>query len=639
MRLSMRAVVATSVAGLTPLVIMTLSLRRARLPSRAPPSGERHTARCCGTRWLFRRQIADATPSRRLFLDPLRDNTAPIRIKPIVPNGFEVNPTRQSSQRRRAAAVRNSHPGGALTVGAAPVGQHCTMVSAAGNRLPHPDSAEAAPLPPHDAWAAEPVAVPSGSIVETDIPARLDALPFGRFHVLVIVALGITWILDGLEVTLAGSLSGEFKQSAALGLSNTEVGLAGSCYLAGAVLGAFFFGWLTDRLGRKKLFTVTLVVYLLATAATGLSWNFWSFALFRFFTGAGIGGEYTAINSTIQELIPARLRGWTDLVINGSFWLGAALGAGGSIILLDPAFINPAIGWRLAFLIGAVIGLVIVMMRLWIPESPRWLVTHGHAQAAERVVSGIEAKSFGSARAGTGANEEEVPKRVRLRTRDHTPLREVANALFVTFRQRTLVGLSLMVAQAFFYNAIFFTYALILTDFYGAPANAVGWYILPFAAGNVLGPLLLGRLFDTVGRRIMIASTYAISGTLLAVTAYLFSNNVLSAQGLTAAWMIVFFFASAAASSAYLTVSEIFPLELRALAIAFFYAVGTGVGGIAGPLLFGMLINSGSRSSVAIGYWIGAALMAGAAVVQAVWGVAAERKPLEAVSRPLAFID
>jgi MFS family permease len=516
------------------------------------------------------------------------------------------------------------------------------MISAAGNRLPHPDSSEPAPLAPQDARAPEPVATSPGSIVETDIPARLDALPFGRFHVLVIVALGITWILDGLEVTLAGSLSGELKQGSGLGLSNAEVGLASSCYLAGAVLGAFFFGWLTDRLGRKKLFTVTLVVYLLATAATGLSWNFWSFALFRFFTGAGIGGEYTAINSTIQELIPARLRGWTDLMINGSFWLGAALGAGGSIVLLDPAFINPAIGWRLAFLIGATIGLVIVMMRLWIPESPRWLVTHGRTQEAERVVSGIEAQFSGAARAAgrAGTNQDGgAYERVRLRTRDHTPLHEVARALFVTFRQRTLVGLSLMVAQAFFYNAIFFTYALILTDFYGAPVDQVGWYILPFAAGNVLGPLLLGRLFDTVGRRIMIAATYAVSGALLAATAYLFSKNLLSAQQLTAAWMIVFFFASAAASSAYLTVSEIFPLELRALAIAFFYAIGTGVGGIAGPLLFGFLINTGSRSSVAVGYWIGAILMVVAAAVQAVWGVAAERKPLEAVSRPLALVD
>jgi MFS family permease len=481
--------------------------------------------------------------------------------------------------------------------------------------------------------APDAVANPSSAVITTDIPARLDALPFGRFHLLVIVALGITWILDGLEVTLAGALSGELKQGSALGLSNAQVGLAGSSYLAGAVLGAVFFGWLTDRMGRKKLFTITLAVYLVATAATGLSWDAWSFVVFRFLTGAGIGGEYTAINSTIQELIPARFRGWTDLLINGSFWLGAAMGAGGSLVLLDPAFIDPAIGWRLAFLIGATIGLVILIMRLWIPESPRWLVTHGFPQAALAVVRGIEAQFF------TRGDDAPAHERVRLRMRDHTPLREVARTLFVTYRQRTLVGLTLMVAQAFFYNAIFFTYALILTDFYGIPAGGVGWYILPFAAGNVLGPILLGHLFDTVGRKIMIASTYALSGIMLAVTAYLFSQDLLTATTLTVAWMIVFFFASAAASSAYLTVSEIFPLEIRALAIAFFYAIGTGIGGIAGPLLLGMLISTGSRLSVAMGYVIGAILMAAAAVVQARFGVAAERKSLEAVSRPLAFID
>ena len=451
---------------------------------------------------------------------------------------------------------------------------------------------------------------------------------------MVIVALGITWILDGLEVTLAGALSGELKQNSALGLSDGEVGLAGSCYLAGAVFGAFFFGWLTDRLGRKKLFTVTLVLYLLATAATALSWNFYSFAVFRLLTGAGIGGEYTAINSTIQELIPARFRGWTDLVINGSFWLGAAMGAGGSIVLLDPRLINPALGWRLAFLIGATIGLVIVIMRMWIPESPRWLVTHGFARAAEKVVRGIEAQFTRDA-----ALQRNEPKRVRLRTRDHTPLIDVARTLFVTYRHRTMLGLCLMAAQAFFYNAIFFTYALILTDFYHIPSDGVGWYILPFAAGNVLGPIVLGRLFDTVGRKIMISSTYALSGAMLAVTAYLFSQDLLSAGQLTIAWMIVFFFASAAASSAYLTVSEIFPLELRALAIAFFYAIGTAVGGIIGPLLIGVLISTGSRGSVAVGYWIGSALMIAAAVAEALWGVAAERKSLETVSRPLAFID
>ncbi|HEX4409658.1 MAG TPA: MFS transporter [Xanthobacteraceae bacterium] len=498
-----------------------------------------------------------------------------------------------------------------------------------------------APFPPfrtrgtHDFAVSASSTAAIGNIIETDIPSRLDALPFGRFHLLVVMALGVTWILDGLEVTLAGALSGELKAQGALALSNAQIGLAGSGYLAGAVCGAFFFGWLTDRLGRKKLFTLTLAVYLLATAATGLSWNAESFIIFRFITGAGIGGEYAAINSTIQELIPARFRGWTDLLINGSFWIGAALGAAGSLVVLDPNIIDPAFGWRLAFLIGATIGLVILVMRIWIPESPRWLVTHGFAREADTVLRGIEAQFVMQPRfVGDDTNQK-----VRLRTRNHTPLREVARTLFVTYRQRTLVGLSLMAAQAFFYNAIFFTYALVLTDFYGTPANAVGWYILPFAAGNVLGPLLLGRLFDTIGRKTMIASTYALSGLLLAVTAILFGRGLLTAHTLTAAWMTVFFFASAAASSAYLTVSEIFPLEIRALAIAFFYAVGTAVGGIAGPLLFGFLIDTGSRSNVALGYVLGAVLMIGAAAAEALYGIAAERKPLESVAQPLALAD
>ena len=474
----------------------------------------------------------------------------------------------------------------------------------------------------------------SGASIETDIPDRLDSLPFGRFHLLVIVALGITWVLDGLEVTLAGSLSGELMQRSALGLSNSQIGLAGSSYLCGAVLGAFFFGWMTDRLGRKKLFFITLAVYLAATAATGLSWNVSSFVLFRFLTGAGIGGEYTAINSTIQEIIPARLRGWIDLLINGSFWLGAALGAGGSIVLLNPVFIDPALGWRLAFLIGTGIGLIILVMRRWIPESPRWLMTHGFVNEAEAVVTDIEARF---------ARDPRLPAherpRVRLRMRDHTSLAEVARVLFQTYRQRTLVGLTLMAAQAFFYNAIFFTYALVLTKFYGISAQQIGWYILPFAAGNVMGPILLGRLFDTIGRKAMIASSYAASAVLLAATGYLFSQDLLSAQTLTVAWMIVFFFASAAASSAYLTVSEIFPLEIRALAIAFFYAIGTAVGGVAGPLLLGVLISTGSPGGVAVGYLIGALLMVAGAAVEALWGVSAERKPLETVAQPLSFID
>jgi MFS family permease len=400
------------------------------------------------------------------------------------------------------------------------------------------------------------------------------------------------------------------------------------------VLGALFFGWLTDRLGRKKLFFITLTVYLIATAATALSWNLWSFALFRFLTGAGIGGEYAAINSTIQELIPARVRGWTDLIINGSFWIGAALGALGAIVLLDPAVMDPEYGWRAAFLIGALLAVVIFFMRMWIPESPRWLMTHGRADEAERVVAGIERWVYGEGAVPVGA----LPK-VRLRARSHTPIREVLGTLFVRHRSRTLVGLSLMGSQAFFYNAIFFTYALVLTDFYGIPAANIGWYILPFAAGNFLGPLLLGRLFDTWGRRPMIALTYIVSGLLLTASGYLFAQDLLSAGQQTLAWSVVFFFASAAASSAYLTVSETFPLEIRALAIAFFYAIGTGIGGLAGPWLFGFLIDTGERASVFGGYLLGAALMIAAGIVAAFFSVRAERKPLEQVARPLAFVS
>ncbi|RDJ25379.1 MFS transporter [Bosea caraganae] len=470
-------------------------------------------------------------------------------------------------------------------------------------------------------------------VIETDIPARLDRLPWSRFHTLVVVALGITWILDGLEVTLAGSVSGALKESPALCFTNTEIGLAGAAYIAGAVFGALFFGWLTDRLGRKTLFTITVLVYLTATAATAFSWNVASFLVFRFFTGMGIGGEYTAINSTIQELVPARVRGWTDLVINGSFWIGAALGAIGAIILLDAAIIDPEIGWRLAFFIGAVLGLVILVLRLWIPESPRWLLSHGRADEAAAIVAGIEAQS-----GITYSASENLPK-MRLRPRAVTPLKEVFESLFVVHRQRALVGLALMVAQAFFYNAIFFTYALILTDFYQVPSGMIGWFILPFAAGNFLGPLLIGRLFDTWGRRPMIAATYALSGLLLAITGYLFAQDAVTATQLTLCWSVVFFFASAAASSAYLTVSETFPLEMRALAIAVFYAIGTGAGGIAGPWLFGILIDTGSRMSVFGGYLLGAVLMLAAALIAALYAVKAERRSLEAVTRPLNAVD
>jgi MFS family permease len=487
--------------------------------------------------------------------------------------------------------------------------------------------------------ATEPVRQDNDRIIETTIPARLDQLRWSGFHTRVVLALGITWILDGLEVTLAGALSGALKDSPTLRFTNFDVGFSNSAYLAGAVLGALGFGWLTDRIGRKKLFFITLALYLTATAATALSWSVVSYALFRFLTGAGIGGEYTAINSTIQELVPARYRGWTDLIINGSFWIGAAIGAASAIVLLDPHRLGPDLGWRLAYFSGAGLGLVVFVMRMWIPESPRWLMIHGRPEQARAIVEDIERSVAGTAQDKTQDPGQQSLVKIKLKMRDHTPLREVAHTLLTVYRQRSLVGLALMIAQAFFYNAIFFTFALVLTEFYGIASSQVGWYILPFAAGNFLGPLLLGRLFDTVGRRVMITLTYGLSGVLLALSGYLFAIGVLSAQTQTIAWMVIFFVASPAASAAYLTVSETFPLEVRALAIALFYAVGTGIGGVAGPALFGALVDTGSRDSVFAGYLFGAGLMIAAAFVAWRYCVAAERQPLESVAPPLAFVE
>ncbi|MDR5803931.1 MFS transporter [Caballeronia sp. LZ001] len=472
-------------------------------------------------------------------------------------------------------------------------------------------------------------------IIETDLPGRLDRLPWGRFHTLIVFALGITWLLDGLEVTLAGAVASALKSSPALHFNNTDVGIAGSAYIAGAVVGALGFGWLTDRLGRRKLFFITLFLYVAATAATAFSWDLASFVLFRFLTGAGIGGEYTAINSTIQEFTPARLRGWTDLAINGTFWIGAGIGAAGSLVLLDPGLMPPDWGWRGCFLIGAALGLTILFMRMWVPESPRWLITHNRVDEAKQIVEDIEAQFRKH-----GVEIPNTPiKPLRLKMREHTPLSEVAHTLFHVHRSRSLVGLMLMTAQAFFYNAIFFTYALVLTDFYHVPGDHIGWYVLPFAAGNFLGPVLLGKLFDVLGRRRMIAFTYAISGVLLTISGWMFMHGMLSVTTQTIAWMVIFFFASAAASSAYLTVSETFPLEIRALAIAVFYAFGTALGGIIGPALFGQLIDTHQRGAVFVGYLIGSALMIAAAVVAGIWGVAAERKSLEDVARPLSSAD
>jgi MFS family permease len=470
--------------------------------------------------------------------------------------------------------------------------------------------------------------------ITTCIPARLDRLPWCRWHWLIVIGLGITWVLDGLEVTLVGAIGGVLKQD--LHISDTQVGATATAYLIGAVIGAIGFGYATDRLGRKKLFTVTLLVYLLATCATALSWNFWSFAVFRAITGMGIGGEYSAINSAIDELIPARVRGHVDLIINSTYWIGAALGAGATIVLLNGRLLPTNLGWRAAFGIGAVLGLVVVFIRHFVPESPRWLMTHGRNEEAEKIVGDVE-------RIVEEETAHKLPppdgEPLAIRVRHHTPWSEVWQVMLHQHRRRSVLGLALMVSQAFFYNAIFFTYALLLIRFYGVPAPKVGLFLLPFALGNVAGPLLMGKLFDTIGRKPMIVFTYAASGVLLAISGWLFARGLLNATTQTIAWTVIFFIASCAASSAYLTVSEIFPLEIRAVAISLFYAIGTLVGGVAAPALFGYLIGTGSAPAVAWGYAGSAALLVMAAMTEAWLGVAAEGKSLEAISPPLSSVE
>jgi MFS family permease len=470
--------------------------------------------------------------------------------------------------------------------------------------------------------------------VKSDIPARMDRLPWGRWHWRVVIALGITWVIDGLEVTLVGAIGGVLTHKDTLHLTEGQVGQLGTAYLIGAVLGALVFGYLTDKLGRKKLFTVTLGLYLVAAFCTSFSWNFWSFAVFRFFTGAGIGGEYSAINSAIDEMIPARVRGRVDLAINGSYWLGAAVGSLSTLLLLNPHIFPVNLGWRVGFAIGATLGLIIIFYRNHVPESPRWLITHGQQDEATRVVEEIE-ETFEK----EGKPLDPVHETITLRPRNDVGFALIAKTMAQKYPGRSLLGLTLMVSQAFLYNAIFFTYALVLTKFYGVASDRTGLYLLPFAVGNFFGPVLLGPLFDTVGRKVMIASTYSISAVLLALTGWLFAHDYLSATSQTILWTVIFFFASAASSSAYLTVSEVFPLEMRGMAIALFYALGTTVGGTAAPWLFGMLIQSGSRYHLFYGYLLASALLAVAVVVTLLFGVKAEGASLESVADPLSKVE
>jgi len=472
-------------------------------------------------------------------------------------------------------------------------------------------------------------AVTGDQYVTTNVPERLDRLPWSRWHVMVVIALGVTWLLDGLEAMLAGSLAGILKRPDTLAMSDATIGLTSTIYLFGAVVGAIFFGYLTDRLGRKRLFSLTLLLYLSATAATAFSWNVASFAFFRALTGAGIGGEYAAINSAVDELIPARVRGHVDLLINSTFWIGALIGSGASVLLLKPGLLPPDLGWRFAFGIGAAIGIGILALRQHVPESPRWLIVHGRADEAARIVDDIEKK------AGEGRELEPVHGSIELRVEHRTPWPDIWNAMANQHRKRSILGFTLMVTQAFFYNAVLFTYGLVLLRYYRIAPEKLGLFLVPLALGNFFGPVLMGRLFDTLGRRVMISGTYILSGVMLAITTWLFVEDALTTLTQAMAWTVILFIASAAASSAYLTVSEIFPLEVRALAIAIFYAFGTLAGGVGGPALFGYLVGTGSRSMLGWGYLAGAALMVAGGVTEIFLGIDAEGKSLESIAAPL----
>lgn len=456
-------------------------------------------------------------------------------------------------------------------------------------------------------------------------------MPWSSWHLKIIIALGTSWLLDGLQVTLAGSLVGILEDKKALGLSDAQVTAGATTYLAGAVFGAILFGYLTDRLGRRKLFLVTLSVYSIATLLTAGSWNFLSFAIFRFITGTGIGGEYAAINSAVDELIPGKVRGTVDLIVNATFWIGAAFGSGASLFLLNSSLVPENLGWRIAFGTAAILAIGVLFLRLGVPESPRWLMLRGKEEDADKIVCDIE-KKVSSKKGKLPPPEGE---KLKLRVRDHTPWKEIFHNMWVDNRKRSLLGLALMIGQSFFYNAVFFTYGLVLDKFYHVGPKKLPLHLIPFALGNFFGPLVLGKFFDSVGRKPMIVATFAIPGFLLLGTVYPFAHGSLTPKSLDICFTVIFFVASSAASAAYLTVSEIFPLEIRALAIALFYAIGTLIGGVGAPLLFGELIATGSRGMVSWGYIAGAALMILAAVAEWTVGVEAAGKSLESISAPL----
>lgn len=468
--------------------------------------------------------------------------------------------------------------------------------------------------------------------ITTQVPARLDRLPWSRFHWRVVIGLGSVWVLDGLEVTMVGNVAARLTEDGSgLDISAAQIGVAGAVYIVGACLGALFFGQLTDRLGRKKLFLWTLVLYLVATVATAFSFSPWYFFLCRFFTGAGIGGEYAAINSAIDELIPAKVRGRVDLVINGTYWLGSAAGSALSLVLLSTVLFPTALGWRLAFGFGAVLGICVLIVRRHVPESPRWLFIHGREEEAERIVRGIEERIEGEQ--GTDLPAAEGSLTIRQRTA--IPFREIAAVAFRTYPKRAVLCLALFVGQAFLYNGITFNLGVLLSSFYGVGAALAPLFIIFWALSNFAGPVVLGRFFDSVGRKPMIAMAYLGSALVTLPLAGVFLSEIGGLAAFMVLLVITFFLASSGASAAYLTVSEIFPMETRALAIAFFYAVGTAVGGIAGPLLFGTLIETGERVPVAIGFLVAAAVMALGGLAELVFGVRAEGRNLEDLATPL----
>lgn len=473
-------------------------------------------------------------------------------------------------------------------------------------------------------------------IVRSLVPARMDRLPWTSFHWRVVIALGITWILDGVEIGLASAIGDILRHERTLHLSTEMVGISGSLYLLGEVVGALYFGRMADKLGRRKLFILTLALYLIANGLTAFSFSTWYFLGTRFFAGMGIGGEYAAIHSAIDELTPAKYRGRVDIAIAGTYWGGAMVAAAAQIFLLDPTLIDIDMGWRIGLLLGPLIGLAIWPLRKHIPESPRWQLTHGQAEEAERTVDRIEEEAR---KKGHHLEEVGPEHAIAVEERPDASFTEIAFVLFKEYRSRSILGAALMITQSFLYNAIFFTYALILVQFYDIKSESVPYFIFPFAVGNLFGPLIIGRFFDTIGRRKMIAATYCTSALLLALSGWMFYAGMLTATTQTVMWCIIFFIASAAASSAYLTVSEIFPVEMRAQAIALFFAIAQLFGGVVAPALFGFLIASESRGALALGYVTGAVVMFVGGVIAWFLGVDAEGKSLEDIAPPISATE